>query len=184
MLIKLFISFLKIGLFSFGGGYAALPLIQQEVVTQNGWLGVSEFNDLITISQMTPGPIALNSATFVGQRVAGFPGSLAATIGCILPSAIIVGALSYFYKKYKDLDLMTEVLKFLRPAIVVMILIAGLDILKTALFDVKAIALVNLDFKMLGLFIGAFIIMQKKDLDPIKVMLASGAIYQVLGLIV
>lgn len=184
MLIKLFISFLKIGLFSFGGGYAALPLIQQEVVTQNGWLGVSEFNDLITISQMTPGPIALNSATFVGQRVAGFPGSLAATIGCILPSAIIVGALSYFYKKYKDLDLMTEVLKFLRPAIVVMILIAGIDILKTALFDVNPVAMENLDLKMLGIFAISFIIMQKKDLDPIKVMLASGAIYLVLGLIV
>ncbi len=184
MLIKLFISFFKIGLFSFGGGYAALALIQQEVVVENGWLAVGEFNDLITISQMTPGPIALNSATFVGQRVAGFPGSLAATMGCILPSAIIVGALSYFYKKYKDLDLMTDVLKFLRPAIVVMILIAGLDILKTALFDVKAIEIANLDFKMLGLFIGAFIIMQKKDYDPIKVMLASGAIYLALGLVV
>lgn len=184
MLIKLFISFFKIGLFSFGGGYAALALIQQEVVVENGWLAVGEFNDLITISQMTPGPIALNSATFVGQRVSGFPGSLAATMGCILPSAIIVGALSYFYKKYKDLDLMTDVLKFLRPAIVVMILIAGLDILKTALFDVKAIEIANLDFKMLGLFIGAFIIMQKKDYDPIKVMLASGAIYLALGLVV
>lgn len=184
MLIKLFISFFKIGLFSFGGGYAALALIQQEVVVENGWLAVGEFNDLITISQMTPGPIALNSATFVGQRVAGFPGSLAATMGCILPSAIIVGALSYFYKKYKDLDLMTDVLKFLRPAIVVMILIAGLDILKTALFDVNAIEITNLDFKMLGLFIGAFIIMQKKDYDPIKVMVASGAIYLVLGLVV
>ena len=184
MLIKLFISFFKIGLFSFGGGYAALALIQQEVVVENGWLAVGEFNDLITISQMTPGPIALNSATFVGQRVAGFPGSLAATMGCILPSAIIVGALSYFYKKYKDLDLMTGVLKFLRPAIVVMILIAGLDILKTALFDVKAIEIANLDFKMLGLFIGAFIIMQKKDYDPIKVMVASGAIYLALGLVV
>lgn len=184
MLIKLFISFFKIGLFSFGGGYAALALIQQEVVVENGWLAVGEFNDLITISQMTPGPIALNSATFVGQRVAGFPGSLAATMGCILPSAIIVGALSYFYKKYKDLDLMTDVLKFLRPAIVVMILIAGLDILKTALFDVNAIEIANLDFKMLGLFIGAFIIMQKKDYDPIKVMVASGAIYLALGLVV
>ena len=184
MLIKLFISFFKIGLFSFGGGYAALALIQQEVVVKNSWLAVGEFNDLITISQMTPGPIALNSATFVGQRVAGFPGSLAATMGCILPSAIIVGALSYFYKKYKDLDLMTDVLKFLRPAIVVMILIAGLDILKTALFDVNAVAIANLDFKMLGIFIGAFIIMQKKDYDPIKVMVASGAIYLVLGLVV
>lgn len=181
MLIKLFISFLKIGLFSFGGGYAALPLIQQEVVTQNGWLGVSEFNDLITISQMTPGPIALNSATFVGQRVAGFPGSLAATMGCILPSAIIVGVLSYFYKKYKDLDLITEVLKFLRTAIVVMILIAGIDILKTALFDVNPVAMANLDFKMLGIFIIVFIIMQKKNYDPIKLMLASGAVYLLLG---
>ncbi len=184
MLIKLFISFLKIGLFSFGGGYAALPLIQQEVVTENGWLAVGEFNDLITISQMTPGPIALNSATFVGQRVAGFPGSLAATMGCILPSAIIVGALSYFYKKYKDLDTITEVLKFLRPAIVVMILIAGLDILKTALFDVNPVAFENLDIKMLGLFILAFIIMQKKDYDPIKIMLASGATYLLLGWVI
>ena len=184
MLIKLFISFFKIGLFSFGGGYAALALIQQEVVVENGWLAVGEFNDLITISQMTPGPIALNSATFVGQRVAGFPGSLAATIGCILPSAIIVGALSYFYKKYKYLDIITDVLKFLRPAIVVMILIAGLDILKTALFDVNKVELANLDIKMLGIFIGAFIIMQKKDYDPIKVMVASGAIYLALGFIV
>ena len=184
MLIKLFISFLKIGLFSFGGGYAALPLIQQEVVVENGWLAVGEFNDLITISQMTPGPIALNSATFVGQRVAGFPGSLAATMGCILPSAIIVGSLSYFYKKYKDLDTMTEVLKFLRPAIVVMILIAGLDILQTALFEVNPIAFENLDVKMLGLFLGAFIIMQKKDYDPIKVMVASGAVYLLLGFVI
>ncbi|KGF03603.1 chromate transporter, partial [Anaerococcus lactolyticus] len=152
MLIKLFISFFKIGLFSFGGGYAALALIQQEVVVENSWLAVGEFNDLITISQMTPGPIALNSATFVGQRVAGFPGSLAATIGCILPSAIIVGALSYFYKKYKDIDIMADVLKFLRPAIVVMILIAGLDILKTSLFDINPVAFENLNVKMLGLF--------------------------------
>ena len=184
MLIKLFISFFKIGLFSFGGGYAALALIQQEVVVENSWLAVGEFNDLITISQMTPGPIALNSATFVGQRVAGFPGSLAATIGCILPSAIIVGALSYFYKKYKDIDTMADVLKFLRPAIVVMILIAGLDILKTALFDINPVAFENLNVKMLGLFLGAFIIMQKKDYDPIKVMLASGAVYLILGAVV
>ena len=141
MLIKLFISFFKIGLFSFGGGYAALALIQQEVVVENSWLAVGEFNDLITISQMTPGPIALNSATFVGQRVAGFPGSLAATI-------------------------------------------AGLDILKTSLFDINPIAFENLNVKMLGLFLGAFIIMQKKDYDPIKVMLASGVVYLILGAVV
>ncbi|KGF03262.1 chromate transporter [Anaerococcus lactolyticus] len=183
MLIKLFISFFKIGLFSFGGGYAALALIQQEVVVENSWLAVGEFNDLITISQMTPGPIALNSATFVGQRVAGFPGSLAATIGCILPSAIIVGALSYFYKKYKDIDIMADVLKFLRPAIVVMILIAGLDILKTSLFDINPVAFENLNVKMLGLFIFSFLVMLNKDVDPIKIMILNGIFYLIISIV-
>lgn len=184
MLFKLFIAFFKIGLFSFGGGYAALPLIQQEVVEANAWLSLNEFNDLITISQMTPGPIALNSATFVGTRIAGFPGSLAATAGCILPSVIIVGALSYFYKKYKDLDLINDVLGFLRPAIVAMILIAGLDILKTALFDTRGISLGNLDIKMLGLFLVSLFIMVKKDADPIKIMLGSGVLYLIISLFV
>ena len=78
--LQLFLSFLQIGMFSFGGGYAALPLIQEQVVTQHGWLSRSEFTDLITISQMTPGPIAVNSATFVGIRLAGFWGALAADI--------------------------------------------------------------------------------------------------------
>lgn len=183
MLLKLFISFIKIGLFSFGGGYAALPLIQQEVVVENAWLGASEFNDLITISQMTPGPIAINSASFVGTRVAGLAGAMVATAGCILPSAIIVGILSYFYKKYKDLALIENILKYLRPAIVVMILIAGLDIGKTALFGEAAPDLASFDIKMLGIFIGSLIIMLKKDLDPIKVMLAGGAVYLLLTLV-
>ena len=74
--LQLFLSFLQIGLFSFGGGYAAMPLIQDQVVTRYGWLSMAEFTDLITISQMTPGPIAVNSATFVGIRIAGIPGAL------------------------------------------------------------------------------------------------------------
>lgn len=87
--LQLFWSFLQIGLFSFGGGYAAMPLIQGQVVTSHGWLTMSEFTDLITISQMTPGPIAVNSATFVGLKIAGIPGAVVATVGCILPSCII-----------------------------------------------------------------------------------------------
>ena len=88
--LQLFLSFLKIGLFSFGGGYAALPLIQGQVVTAHGWLSTGEFTDLITISQMTPGPIAINGATFVGIKIAGLPGAFVATLGCITPSCIIV----------------------------------------------------------------------------------------------
>ena len=88
--LQLFLSFLQIGMFSFGGGYAAMPLIQGQVVTAHHWLSMEEFTDLITISQMTPGPIAVNSATFVGTKIAGTGGALAATFGCILPSCIIV----------------------------------------------------------------------------------------------
>ena len=183
MLIKLFLSFLKIGLFSFGGGYAALPIIQEEVVNLNNWLSLSEFNDLITISQMTPGPIAINSATFVGSRIAGFPGALAATFGCVLPSAIIVGTISYFYKKYKNLDTMTNVLYFLRPAIVSMILIAGVQILRTAFFDTNAISLANLDYLMVTIFAISLFVMFKLKTDPIKIMLASGAVYLIISVL-
>ena len=95
--LKLFLSFLKVGMFSIGGGYAAMPLIQSEVVTGYGWLTMSEFTDLITIAEMTPGPIAVNSATFVGIRIAGIPGAAAATFGCIFPSCIIVSLLAFVY---------------------------------------------------------------------------------------
>ena len=80
---QLFLSFFQIGLLSFGGGYAAMPLIQGQVVQGHGWLSMSEFTDLITISQMTPGPIAVNSATFVGIKIAGIPGALAATFAVV-----------------------------------------------------------------------------------------------------
>ena len=113
--LQLFLSFLQIGMFSFGGGYAAMPLIQGQVVTTHGWLTMSEFTDLITISQITPGPIAVNSATFVGLKIAGIPGAVVATVGCILPSCIIVTILARLYLKYRNLDLLQGVLKSLRP---------------------------------------------------------------------
>ena len=97
--LQLFLSFLQIGAFSFGGGYAAMPLIQNQVVQLHPWLSQSEFTDLITISQMTPGPIAINSATFVGIKIAGMPGALVATLGCILPSCIIVTIIAYLYMR-------------------------------------------------------------------------------------
>ena len=97
--LQLFFSFLQIGLFSFGGGYAAVPLIQEQIVNIHGWLDMDQFTDLITISQMTPGPIAINSATFVGIRIGGIPGALVATLGCILPSCIIVTLLAKLYLK-------------------------------------------------------------------------------------
>ena len=130
--LQLFLSFLQIGAFSFGGGYAAMPLIQNQVVQLHPWLSQSEFTDLITISQMTPGPIAVNSATFVGTRIAGVPGALAATIGCVLPSCILVTILAKIYLKYRSLSLLQGILKSLRPAVIAMIAAAGVSILVTA----------------------------------------------------
>ena len=95
--LELFWSFFQIGLFSIGGGYAAMPLIQHQVVELHPWLTLEQFSDIITISQMTPGPIAINSATFVGLQLGGLPGALVATAGCVLPSCIIVLTLAYVY---------------------------------------------------------------------------------------
>ena len=98
-----------------------MPLVQGQVVTAHGWLSMSEFTDLITISQMTPGPIAVNSATFVGIKIAGIPGALIATLGCILPSCIIVTVIAKLYLKYREMDMLQGVLNSLRPAVVAMI---------------------------------------------------------------
>ena len=93
--IQLFLSFVQIGLFSVGGGYAAIPLIQSQVVETHGWLTMNEFTNLITIAEMTPGPIGVNSATFTGLQIAGIPGAIAATFGSIFPSCILVTAAGF-----------------------------------------------------------------------------------------
>ena len=123
--LQLFWSFLQIGLFSVGGGYAAMPLIQAQTVQLHGWLTMNEFTDLVTIAEMTPGPIAVNSATFVGIRIAGLPGALVATLGCIFPSLFIVSLLAFIYYRYKNLSILQSVLASLRPAVVALIASPG-----------------------------------------------------------
>lgn len=103
--LELFWSFFQIGLFSIGGGYAALPMIQQQIVELHGWLTMTSFTDVVTIAEMTPGPIALNAATFVGTQLAGLPGAIIATLGCVTPSCIIVIFLAWLYSKYRELGL-------------------------------------------------------------------------------
>lgn len=92
--LELFWSFFKIGLLSIGGGYAAMPIIQNQVIDIHHWLTMTQFTDIITIAEMTPGPIAINSASFVGIQVAGFCGAVIATVGCVFPSCIIVMVLT------------------------------------------------------------------------------------------
>src|SRR5690625_2590009 len=100
---QIFISFFKVGLFSFGGGYAALPLIEEEIIQGRGWITNQEFIDVLTMSEMTPGSIAINAATFVGNNVLGIPGAVIATTGVVAPSIIVVLLLASFYYKYQNL---------------------------------------------------------------------------------
>ena len=176
--LKIFWSFFQIGLFSIGGGYAAMPLIQNQVVNMHNWLSMNEFADVITISQMTPGPIAINCATFVGTRIAGMPGAIVATIGCVFPSCIIVLSLAYLYYKYKRLSIVQGVLNGLRPAVIAMIGAAGLTLVILAFWNGKGISnsAENIDIISVAIFTLSIIILRKWKVNPIFVMMGAGVI--------
>ena len=181
--LYLFWNFLQVGLFSIGGGYAAMPLIQSRVVTENAWLTMSEFTDLVTIAETTPGPIVINAATFVGVRIAGVGGALAATFGSIFPSLFIVSLLAFVYYRYKTLSLLQSILASFRPAVVALIAGAGLSILKLVAFSGGGIAAENLNYIGILLFAAAFFALRKWKPNPILVMSLCGAGGLALGLL-
>ncbi len=180
---KLFVCFLKIGLFSIGGGYAAMPIIQSQVVNNNHWLTMDEFSNLITIAEMTPGPITVNSATFVGMRIAGIGGAIAATFGCIFPSMIIMSILSYLYFKYKQMNTIKSVLCGLRAVVVALIAGSGLSILKIVLHSESKFMIYNINIVAILLIISAFIILRRKKFSPIMIMVACGIINLLAGVL-
>ena len=175
--LELFWGFLKIGLFSFGGGYAAMPLIQEQVVSMHNWLSMAEFTDLITTSQMTPGPIAINSATFVGIKIAGIPGALVSTAGCILPSCIIVLMIAKLYMKYRGMHMLQGILNYLRPAVVAMIASAGISVLITALWgSAELISLAGTNWILAAIFVLCVVLLRKFRMNPILVMVLAGVV--------
>ena len=135
LLFKLFFAFMQIGAFSVGGGYAAIPLIQEQIVNIHGLMTMEEFSDLITVAEMTPGPILINAATFVGMRVAGVLGVLLCTLGCVVPSFCICLTVAHFYYKYRSMKGVQIVLGALRPAVVALIASAGASILLLGVFQ-------------------------------------------------
>lgn len=174
--LELFWSFLQIGLFSIGGGYAALPLIQEQVVDLHPWLTMTQFADIMTIAEMTPGPIAVNSATFVGIQIAGLPGAIIATIGCIFPSCVIVLTLAYIYYRFRGLSMVQGILAGLRPAVVSMIASAGISLFIMALYGQRTLPadLKSFDVITLVIFTVGFLILRKWKTNPIYVMAGCG----------
>lgn len=175
--LELLWSFLQIGLFSIGGGYAAMPLIQNQVVDIHPWLSMSQFADVMAIAEMTPGPIAINSATFVGIQVAGLSGAIIATVGCVLPSCAIVMCLAYIYYRFRGLSIVQGVLAGLRPAVVAMIASAGLSLLILALYGQRTLPaeLDGVNLVAAAIFAVAFFVLRRWKLSPLWVMAGSGA---------
>ena len=124
--LQLFLSYLKIGFFGFGGGYAMLSLIQNEIVEQRGWLTSTQFADIVAVSQITPGPIAINSATYIGYEVAGIYGSVIATFAVCLPSLTLMLLLTWFFIRHRDNRYIQTVVKAVGPIVVGMIASAAL----------------------------------------------------------
>lgn len=176
ILLKLYLTFVKIGMLSIGGGYVVIPLIQTEIVENLQWISLKELADLITIAEMTPGPIAINSATFVGYRVGGPIGSCIATLGSVTPSLFIVSILAHFYFKYRKMSYMQGVLSVMRAIVVVLIAQAAFRISCLAVFKSGHFDISRTDYLSLGSFAGALILLGHFKINPILAMLLCGAI--------
>lgn len=180
--LELFWSFFQIGLFSVGGGYAAMPLIEQQTVNQHNWLTATGFADIVTIAEMTPGPIALNAATFVGTQVAGFLGALVATFGCVLPSTSIVFLLVCLYYRYRKLTIVQNILAGVRPAVIALIAFAGVSLICMAVYGTRNISGVwrNPNYLACGIIGASLYVLRKWKPKPIYVMVGAGVIYEAL----
>lgn len=168
-LVLIALAFLQIGAVAFGGGYASLPLIQQIIVEQNGWLTSTQFIDVITISQMTPGPIAINAATFVGTKIAGIPGAIVATIANVIPQTILMIVFAHILFSGKKMTIIDNILKALRPGVVGLIAAASID-----MFFNSVVINTNIDYLAAITFIIGIILYIKK-IDMLK-LIAMGAI--------
>ncbi|CVI72147.1 Chromate transport protein [Clostridiales bacterium CHKCI001] len=176
VLIILLISFLQIGLFSIGGGYATIPLIQEQVVNLHSWLSIQEFTDIITISQMTPGPLAVNTSTFVGIRIAGILGAVVATFGCVFSGFVISLILYRFFDKYRSAETVLNILKGLKSCSVGLIAASASTILMIAFFGTSTLDVAAFQWNLfaIGIFVTALILLRKLHLNPILVMILSG----------
>jgi chromate transporter len=166
ILAAIFFSFLKIGAFAFGGGYAMLPLIEREIVINHHWISYKEFIDIIGISQMTPGPIAINSSTFVGYKVGGVLGSIAGTIGVVTISFILVSIATHYIIKFKESKVLKAALMGMKPALIGLIISAFISLALQSYHDVKSV--------IMGIVVMGFLL--SRNVHPILIIILSGAI--------
>lgn len=163
---ELFVSFFTIGMFSFGGGYAMIPLIEREVVRSQAWLTAQQFIDILAIAEITPGPIAINSATFVGYKMGGLWGGMAATFGVVTPSLIAVMTIAYLFVRFHGAPQLKAALAAVRPVVVVLIFSAALSVGRQTIIDVPSAALAAI----------VLVLMLNTKINPILLLIASGVV--------
>ncbi len=173
-LLELVLTFAQIGILSFGGGYAAIPLVEKQVVEIKQWMTYSEFANILAIDELTPGPIAINAATFVGNKIAGLPGAIAATLGTILPSCIIAYVLGKIYFKYKSLKTVNGAINGLKSMVVAMILSTTLLIMFNTFFNKSSISIQSIDFVSIILATTGFIVLRKTKTNPLLIIVGCG----------
>ena len=185
--LELLITFSKIGLFCFGGGYGMIPIIEREIVAHN-WLTSQEFVNIISVSEMTPGPIAINTATFVGYKIGGNPGGALATIGVVLPSLILILGISHFLSKFQHHPIIKETIYGIRPVVLALIIQATIFVAKNTFFkkgiNIKTLLNFGADSHFLEIInpvtiaitVVSLIILLVPKIHPILVILAAGAI--------
>ncbi len=166
ILIEIYLAFLKIGAFSFGGGYAMLPLIEREIVDNHNWITFKEFIDIIGISQMTPGPIAINSATFVGFKIHGVFGSIAGTLGVISFSFLLVSIANHYILKFRESYIMKAALTGMRPAMIGLIISVFISLGRESYKDIKSV--------VIGIIILGLLLTSK--LHPILIILIAAVL--------
>lgn len=154
---KLFLTFFKIGAFTFGGGYAMLPLVRNAVILENDWISNEEFVDILAVSEMTPGPVSINCATFVGERTAGIFGALAATLGVVTPSVIVISVVAKFLSTFSENRTVKAAFTGIRPVVLGLLLSASITVAMATVSDFKGVLIAAVFFALIRL----------KKIDPI-----------------
>lgn len=183
MLTELFFVFLQLGLFGIGGGLVSVSLLMQQVVSERHWLTAAAFNDLISIAESTPGPLVVNSATFVGMQLAGLPGAVVATVASVIPGFLIALTLSLLYQRSRTISPIQGAMDGLRPVIVALIFVGGVKVLRNALFAGGVLVLGAADWFSVLLFAATFFVLQRFRVNPVAVILLGGALGGILRLI-
>ena len=176
ILLDIFLAFMRVSIIAFGGAYATIPLVEQEAVVNWGWMTMAEFSDLIALDEITPGPIMINSATFVGMHVAGIPGAIVATLGCIVIPCALVMILFLLYRHFRGSAVMESTMTSLKCMAIALIASTFVKLAMNALMPEGAAPDVFTAIYSIAIMAAAFYLINRKEIRPLPVMLGCGAV--------